>query len=591
VDALRRNAEGSMATKDETGPGSGTVARDEDEPFAHDLRAVLGSIGEAVYDWDIASDRIAWSGQAASVLGTGGVEPIASGRAFARLVRPDDGVSRYDTVMRTQDRDVGHGVAFQTRYVVTPPGGTPVCVEDTGRWFAGTDGRPAKVHGVVRVLPGVTSTGATAADPHQDWLTGAMTRAQLTEMLSDELARARRAHGSLALVMVGIEGLAAINEAYGFDVADEAIASVARRLRTVMRRGDAMARFSGNKLAIVLLGCSEEQLPVAAQRFVTSVQSTPLTTSKGVVNASIRLGGVLLPRFGQTAADAMANGEEALADAKASPTAQVVLFAPDRRKVERRMSNRRLTDEVVSALNDRRVCIVQQAVVDAKTRDVAFREALMRIRAVDGTVLPASFVVPMVEKLGFMPMLDQRVLELAANALEEDPGLTLSVNVSQASVSHPEWISALTAFAAPRPSLARRLIVELTETCFVHDIDTTRLRIAQIKDLGVRVAIDDFGSGHTSFRHLRDLHVDIIKIDGAFVQNIVRSNDDRFFVRTLLELARHLDVLVVAEWVQDEAAARILADWGVDFLQGELFDMPELAQQEPAAPLPATGTD
>jgi EAL domain-containing protein (putative c-di-GMP-specific phosphodiesterase class I) len=197
----------------------------------------------------------------------------------------------------------------------------------------------------------------------------------------------------------------------------------------------------------------------------------------------------------------------------------------------------------------------------------------------------------MVEKLGFMPMLDQRVLELAASALEEDPGLTLSVNVSQASVSHPEWISALTAFAAPRPSLARRLIVELTETCFVHDIETTRLRIAQIKDLGVRVAIDDFGSGHTSFRHLRDLHVDIIKIDGAFVQNIVRSNDDRFFVRTLLELARHLDVLVVAEWVQDEAAARILAEWGVDFLQGELFDMPELAQQEPAAPLPATGTD
>ncbi len=578
-----------MATKHEAADGPDSAARDGDEPFAHDLRAVLGSIGEAVYDWDIASDRIAWSGQAATVLSVGSLDPISSGRAYARLIKPDDGVSRYDSVMRAKERDVGHGVVFQTRYVLTPPGGTPTCVEDTGRWFAGTDGRPAKVHGVVRVLPGVASAGATGSDPHQDWLTGAMTRAQLTEMLSDELARARRSHGSLALVMVGIEGLAAINDAYGFDVADEAIASVAQRLRTVMRRGDAMARFSGNKLAIVLLGCSEDQLPVAAQRFVTSVQSTPLTTSKGVVNASIRLGGVLLPRFGQTAADAMSHAEESLADAKASPTLQIVLFTPDRRKVERRMSNRRLTDEVISALNDRRVCIVQQAVVDARTRNVAFREALMRIRAQDGTVLPAAFVVPMVEKLGFMPMLDQRVLELAATALEEDPDLTLSVNVSQASVSHPEWISALTAFAAPRPSLARRLIVELTETCFVHDIETTRMRIAQIKDLGVRVAIDDFGSGHTSFRHLRNLNVDIIKIDGAFVQNIVRSNDDRFFVRTLLELARHLGVLVVAEWVRDEASARILADWGVDFLQGELFDMPELGA-EPAL-LPATGTE
>lgn len=578
-----------MATNDAATDGQDPVARGGDEPFAHDLRAVLGSIGEAVYDWDIASDRIAWSGQAAAVLCTGTLEPIASGRAYARLVRPDDGVSRYDTVMRGKERDVGHGVAFQTRYVLLPPGGQPLCVEDTGRWFAGTDGRPAKVHGVVRVLQGVATAGGTGSDAHQDWLTGAMTRSQLTEMLSDELARARRAHTSLALVLVGIEGLAAINEAYGFDVADEAIASVAQRLRGVMRRGDAMARFSGNKLAIVLLGCSEDQLPIAADRFVKSVQATPLTTSKGVVNASIRLGGVLLPRFGQTAADAMTHAEEALSDAKASPTLQIVLFTPDRRKVERRMSNRRLTDEVVSALNERRVCIVQHAVVDSRTRAVAFREALMRIRAQDGTVLPAAFVVPMVEKLGFMPMLDQRVLELAATALEDDPQLTLSVNVSQASVSHPEWISALTAFAAPRPSMARRLIVELTETCFVHDIETTRLRIAQIKDLGVRVAIDDFGSGHTSFRHLRNLNVDIIKIDGAFVQNIVRSNDDRFFVRTLLELARHLGVLVVAEWVQDEASARMLADWGVDFLQGELFDMPELAPV--VEPQRATGTD
>ena len=105
-----------------------------------------------------------------------------------------------------------------------------------------------------------------------------------------------------------------------------------------------------------------------------------------------------------------------------------------------------------------------------------------------------------------------------------------------------------------------------------------------MKALGLRIAIDDFGAGHTSFRHLRDLAIDMVKIDGAFVQNLSRSADDRFFVRTLLDLAGHLQVQVVAEWVKDEDPAATLRDWGVDYLQGELFGIAEVAAgDEPTA--------
>ena len=100
-------------------------------------------------------------------------------------------------------------------------------------------------------------------------------------------------------------------------------------------------------------------------------------------------------------------------------------------------------------------------------------------------------------------------------------------------------------------------------------VEATRRCLATVKDLGVLVAIDDFGAGYTSFRSLRALPIDIIKIDGVFVQNISRSSDDRFFVRALVDLARQLGVKVVAEWVEDAEAAAILAEWGVDFLQGD----------------------
>jgi EAL domain-containing protein (putative c-di-GMP-specific phosphodiesterase class I) len=293
------------------------------------------------------------------------------------------------------------------------------------------------------------------------------------------------------------------------------------------------------------------------------------------VSVQVRAGGILLPRNGQTAVEAMQNADEALADAKSSPTRTFVAYTPDRRREQRRQNNRRFTDEVVSALNERRVLIARQPVVDARTRRPVFTEALVRIRRHDGALLAAAQIVPLVEKLGFVALLDMRVLELVVATLASEPDAHLSMNVSPGTLLNPDWAAALAAQLAARPDLARRLIVEITETSLIEDVEQVRAAIAGMRDIGVRIAIDDFGAGHTSFRHLRDLAVDMVKIDGAFIQNLERSNDDRFFVRTLLDLARHLGVPVVAEWVKDERTAQILGDWGVDYLQGELFGVGE----------------
>jgi EAL domain-containing protein (putative c-di-GMP-specific phosphodiesterase class I) len=121
--------------------------------------------------------------------------------------------------------------------------------------------------------------------------------------------------------------------------------------------------------------------------------------------------------------------------------------------------------------------------------------------------------------------------------------------------------------------VGERLTLEITETAAIHDVDEMRGFVARAKDLGCSIAIDDFGAGYTSFRNLRKLGVDMVKIDGAFVQNLTRSEDDRAFVHTLIDLARRLGLKTVAEWVQDEAAAAILAGWGCDYLQGALVGL------------------
>ena len=170
-------------------------------------------------------------------------------------------------------------------------------------------------------------------------------------------------------------------------------------------------------------------------------------------------------------------------------------------------------------------------------------------------------------------MLDHRVLELVVNELAEAPDLRASVNVSPASTIDPDWWAGLGALLRAHASAAERLIIEITETAAIQDIDDTRGFVTRVKDLGCRIAIDDFGAGYTSFRNLRKLGVDIVKIDGAFVQNIIKSEDDRAFVHTLIDLARRLGLKTVAEWVQDEQAALTLADWGCDYLQGALVGL------------------
>ena len=197
----------------------------------------------------------------------------------------------------------------------------------------------------------------------------------------------------------------------------------------------------------------------------------------------------------------------------------------------------------------------------------------MRIRRADGSLISANDVIPVAERLGLVRLLDHRVLELVVDEMVAAPTLRTSLNVSAASTTDPDWWSGLSSLLRAHPGVAERLIVEMTESAAVQDIDETRGFVERVKDLGCRIAIDDFGAGYTSFRNLRKLGVDIVKIDGAFVHDMMRSEDDSAFVRTLIDLARRLKLTTVAEWVQDEEAARTLHAWGCDYLQGALISL------------------
>jgi diguanylate cyclase (GGDEF)-like protein len=541
---------------------------------APDSAAILTSVGEAAYEWDLGSDALAWSPNACEVLAAPNAGVIATGRLFARLLAPDNLMTRFDAVMQSSRQDDGRGVAYQVQYCLKAPGGSQLWLEDTGRWFAGADGRPARAHGVVRVInERYEHEQRLAYLSRFDDLTGEMNRWRLTETLAASLDEAVQNRTACALLLIAIDNLARINEAYGFAIADQVIGAVAKRLRSRLRGADTLGRFSGNKFGVVLKNCTPDEMAIAAERLLSGVRDDLIQTACGSVAVTITIGGIVAPRHARDVQEILTRAQETLDAAKSKRPGSFFGYRPSVEREALRSENVRATDEIVAALNDRRILLAFEPVVATVSRQPVFYESLMRIRRADGTLVPASTVIPIAERLGLVRLLDHRVLELAIAELLANPALTLSLNISPASTAEPDWWASLGVHLRAHGGLAERMIVEITEMAEILDLDETRGFVSRVKDLGCRIAIDDFGAGHTSFRSLRKLGVDIIKIDGAFVQNLSRTAEDGVFVRAMIDLARPLGLLTVAEWVQDEQAAAMLAEWGCDYLQGELVGL------------------
>ena len=535
---------------------------------------ILASLGQAAFVWDIATDAMVWSDHLSEVFPDIPAEALASGAGFSKLIEPVRGV-RSDALGHSAPSRGGDGVPYRIEYGVRTSTSAPVLwIEETGCWFAGADGRPARAHGIVRI-----NNEAHARDEQllklsrNDPLTGELNRTHLVASLAEAIEEASRFRTSCAFMLISIDHLARINDAFGFDVADAVISEVAKRIRARLRGGDVLGRFSGNKFGLILKNCTVDDINVAAERFLVGIRDEVVPTRSGPVSVTASIGAVSVPRYARSADEGINRAHETLDGAKRRRSGSFSVWRPNVERDAQRRVNIRVTDEIVTALNERRIVMAFEPVVEARSRQPAFYECLVRMEQDDGQVLLAPDIVPVAEKLGLIRLVDHRVLELVVAELAEQPGIRLSLNISPDTTMDPDWWASIESLMRAHPGVAERLIVEITETVAIQDLDDVRGFVTRLKNYGSQIAIDDFGAGYTSFRNLRKLGVDIVKIDGAFVQNIARSADDRAFVQTLIDLARRLQIKTVAEWVQDEESAVMLREWGCDYIQGRLIGL------------------
>lgn len=427
--------------------------------------------------------------------------------------------------------------------------------------------------------------GSNAYDP----LTGVFSRQRLFQGLRTVVGKAR-ATGSGGYLVVDIDNFSLLNHAFGCRTGDMVLVALAERLRRILGGGALLGRVGDDSFGVIVDGLTEDGTLALADRLVRSIAATPII-QEDAITVTVSIGAVVFPLAASSAEEAMARADLAVAGAKAAGRNHYELYALTDNRSEGHRRNLTIARRVQDALEENRLVFAYQPVVSARSHTPVFYECLLRMRTPNNTVIPAGQFVPAVEDLGLMRQIDHVVLEKAVGELALDPHATLAINISAHTTGDAAWLRRLNALSRATPGIMRRLIVEITETAAMRNLETSQHFVETVQATGARVALDDFGAGYSSFRHLKNLPVDIVKIDGLFTGGLAENPENFLFFKALLTLASGCGFETVAECAETAQDAMLLASAGVSFLQGYYFAKPELVRLKgsPVLPLGSTG--
>jgi len=409
-----------------------------------------------------------------------------------------------------------------------------------------------------------------------DSLTGLANRTQLRDRLQLKLDAAGQRPA--ALLCMNMDHFKRVNDMFGHAAGDTVLRETARRLRKLVRASDVVARAGGDEFAVLLDDIQSEDDALRFGQRVVAELNRGFASDAGLISSGASVGVVTIPAHGATVDELLANADLALSTAKASGRARAELFRTDMgERLRLRMTMERDLRQAVARSELR---LHWQPQVDTREWRISGCEALLRWQHTDLGLIPPMNFIPMAEETGLIVELGEWVLNEACRvAAHKLPGLMVAVNVSPIQVVREDFVhvvrKALSASGLP----AQRLEIEITESLFIDASPKALRNLEALRQMGIRVALDDFGTGYSSLAYLRQFPFDTLKIDRAFVRELVTQHDARAIVRSIVELAAALGMSTVAEGVEEPAQYELLRRAGCQGVQGFLIARPMVIDQ------------
>ncbi len=411
----------------------------------------------------------------------------------------------------------------------------------------------------------------------RDPLTKLFNRAQLATAIDEAITQVATGGPPGALIYIDLDNFKIVNDTLGHAAGDRLLVQLAYLLQGATRHGDVAARFGGDEFVVLLKNVSPAEATTLAERFRARIGDFIFCDSGKSFNVGVSIG--LVPLNGQAPGEqVVAYADAACYAAKSRGRNRVEMYQANGRELAQLRRDSDWMSQVKEALKSNRFEIWFQPIVELDTGRPHSYEALLRLCTATGEYANPSVFLPAAERFRLMREIDRWVIRAAIRHLGADDTLKLAINLSGQSFGDdalPEFIEKRFSASGVAPE---RVTFEITESAVISNLATAQTMIERLRANGFRFALDDFGAGFSSFAYLKHLHVDYLKIDGSFIRDLIRDPANLPIVKVMHDIAHHLNIRSVAEFVQGAEEVAALRGIGVDLAQGYFFGKPEPRQ-------------
>jgi len=544
------------------------------------LRVTLASIGDGVITTD-AVGKVTWLNPVAEQL-TSWKAPEACGQPLSDVYQ----IFHEDTHLPAESplshaRSEGTRGALAKNIVLHSRNGTEYGIADSASPIFDPQGQ---ILGSVLVFHDVTEQRRMSREltyrASHDSLTGLVNRAEFEERLRRLFNYAKSENIEGSLLYLDLDQFKIVNDSCGHTAGDLLLQQIAKMLSEVVRSSDSVARLGGDEFGIILENCPTAQAVLLAQRICERMDDYRFSVDNKRFRIGVSIGLVPLQGSWPNLAAIQQAADSSCYAAKEAGRNRVHFWRDGDAAILARKGQMRWAPRLEQALDEGEFVLFFQQIACLQTHECGLQcEILLRLRDSDGSLVAPGLFMPAAERFNLASRIDRWVLRETVRWLSTTPYLNrismVSINLSGQSVgdlSFHRWVADILSGAGT--DICNRLCLEITETAVITNIADAALFIKQMHAFGVRVALDDFGAGASSFGYLKDLPVDIIKIDGQFVRGLLSCQLDIAAVRCFVQVAKAVNTKTIAEFVDQPDMLPILRDMEVDFAQGYLIHVP-----------------